>query len=244
MNGGIYKEKSAFLKRMVKWAYPLYLFIIQPLRRHPLVIRCLFKVKLRKRDHATWDFTTLVLKYALRRCMREGTAPVLEIGVGQAALLSLYLARKYNIFPDGIDIVPERVRASRDIACFNGFSLRVWESDLFREVTGKYGLIFWNAAYIPTFFGERHGLSDSLHTGDSRAWDGGGDGTEIIERFLLQAPGFLEPGGMVLLGVNRYYVSKLQIDGILRDTSLEIRECITRPLNPSAVYVIARRSKE
>jgi release factor glutamine methyltransferase len=241
------KAKRQIFKRFVKLLYPLYLSIIQPLRSHPLLIRYLFKVRLYKGEKVSWDFTTLALKHALyKRLSRhhDSNISVLEIGVGQAALLCIYLARKFGIKADGVDIVADRVSRSNRAARYNSIPLRIWRSDFFQKIEGKYDLIFWNASYIPTGFGEHYNLTGREDLGDKRAWDGGSDGTHAIKRFLNQAPRYLTPNGEILLGVNTFYVSKTLICQILRDTFLVTSERISTPFNPSAVYVLRYKKKD
>ncbi len=240
MSGRNKNERLSFGKRVVKRLFPFYLPFAQFIRGHPLLIRYLFKVRLRKGDKVTWDFTTLVLKHALRkRVLKNGS--VLEIGVGQAALLSIYLARKFGIKADGVDIVADRVKRSKQVAQYNSIPIRIWQSDFFQHVDNTYDLIHWNASYIPTDFGKECNLTHREELGDSRAWDGGSDGTDAINRFLNQAPLYLTPGGEILLGVNRFYVPKERIIRIIQSSSLVVFDCISRPLNPSVVYVLRHK---
>jgi methylase of polypeptide subunit release factors len=233
-------ERLSFGKRVVKRLFPFYLPLAQFIRGHPLLIRWLFKVHLRKSDRVTWDFTTLVLKYALRkRVLKNGS--VLEIGVGQAALLSIYMARTFGIKADGIDIVADRVKHSKQVARYNSIPIRIWQSDFFQHVDNTYDLIHWNASYIPTDFGKEYNLTHRVELGNSRAWDGGSDGTDAINRFLSQAPFYLTPDGEILLGVNRFYVPQERITRIIQNSSLVVSDCISRPLNPSLVYVLRHK---
>ncbi len=95
-----------FRQRLIKLAYPIYLSIAQRIRTNHTLIRFLFKVRLPKKSNVSWDFTTLVLKHALAKHISEDSK-ILEIGVGQAVLLSIFLMKKFNTSPDGTDIIPE-----------------------------------------------------------------------------------------------------------------------------------------
>jgi release factor glutamine methyltransferase len=179
-----------------------------------------------------------MMKHAIGKRLTNANASVLEIGVGQAALLCIYLVRTSGIRPDGIDIIADRVKQSQRIARYNSISLRLWQSDLFERVENKYDFIFWNASYIPTEFGKQYNLTHSSDLGDSRAWDGGSNGTDAIVRFLTRAPDYLTPQGEILLGVNRFYVPGETISRILKTTSLTLVDRISRLFNPSVVYVL------
>lgn len=260
-------SRQNFFKRAAPLIYPVYLSAARAIRSHRWLMRVLFKVKLPKHcaGKISWDFTTLVLKRALRKRLNRlnrlermkrpeprgssqtpNQPAMLEIGIGQAALLCIYLARTYGLSPDGIDIVPQRVELSKEIARFNNITLDLRQSDLFENIdhNKKYDFIFWNSSYIPTGFGNRHHLTGRKDVGDARAWDGGEDGTETITRFLSRAPGFLRPGGEVLLGVNRFYVPDQTMTRIIDDSPLALNTRVCSPFNPSAVYVLTGHGNE
>lgn len=230
-------------KRIVNLLYPLYLAIAKAIRTQPLLIRQLFNVRLYNEKNISWDFTTLILKRALRTRIKPNIS-VLEIGVGRAALLCIYLARSFNLKPDGVDIIPDRVESSLRIARYNNTPLNIWQSDFFERVENKYHLIFWNAAYIPTEFGTKHQLTHQEDLGDARTWDGGASGADTIDRFLSQAPQYLSVNGEILLGVNHFHISRENISRIIQNHSLTIIDLISRPFNPSLVYVLGKKEEK
>jgi len=61
-------------------------------------------------------------------------------------------------------------------------------SDLFRGVTGRFDWIVFNPPYLP-----------SDVEANEVSWSGGLRGSELIERFLLEADGYLKRGGSILL---------------------------------------------
>ena len=61
-------------------------------------------------------------------------------------------------------------------------------SDLFRGVEGCFDWIVFNPPYLP-----------SEGEPDEASWAGGGDGGDIVRRFLVKARGHLKPGGGVLM---------------------------------------------
>lgn len=240
MNSITKNSKQELWQKIASPLYPFYLSIARAIRRNRLLIRILFKVRLPRsnRGKISWDFTTIMMKQAIDQRLTNTNSSVLEIGVGQAALLCIYLVRTSGIQPDGIDIIAERVKQSQRIARYNSISLRLWQSDLFERVENKYDFIFWNASYIPTDFGKQYNLTHNSDLGDSRAWDGGSNGTDAIVRFLTLAPDYLTPQGEILLGVNRFYISGETMSQILKTTSLTLVKRISRLFNPSVVYVL------
>jgi release factor glutamine methyltransferase len=71
------------------------------------------------------------------------------------------------------------------------------ESDLFSAVSGHFDLIVANLPYIPD--SEQAELSREVKRDPALALYGGKVGTEIIEKFLGEAPTFLIPGGKIAL---------------------------------------------
>ena len=97
------------------------------------------------------------------------------------------------------DISPEALELASENAA--GLKLdnqvELSESDLFSAVTGHYDLIVANLPYIPD--SERTKLSIEVKRDPDLALYGGEVGTEIIEKFLSEAPTFLIPGGKIAL---------------------------------------------
>ncbi len=85
------------------------------------------------------------------------------------------------------------------------------QSDLFKNVKGKFGLIIFNPPYLP---------EDELEDKESgRVTSGGKKGDEIILRFLKDAGMFLEKGGIVLLVVSSL-TPQTGINKILKEKGL------------------------
>lgn len=77
------RDLSGYFHGIAHLLYPLYLAIAKSIRTQPLLIRCLFKVRLHNEKNISWDFTTLILKRALRKRIKPNMS-ALEIGVGRA----------------------------------------------------------------------------------------------------------------------------------------------------------------
>jgi release factor glutamine methyltransferase len=85
------------------------------------------------------------------------------------------------------DLNPYAVSCTRGNARRNGLEMAVVHSDLFLDLTGRYDVIIFNPPYLP---GEEEGDIE-------RSWAGGDDGSEVLERFLRDAPVFLEENGRI-----------------------------------------------
>ena len=76
-------------------------------------------------------------------------------------------------------------------------------SDLFSEVSGCFDWILFNPPYLPS-----EGETDEV------SWAGGKDGTEVIKRFLTEAPTYLKKNGSILLIYSSYtMLDKADFDG-------------------------------
>ena len=94
------------------------------------------------------------------------------------------------------DINPHAVECAKQNAEANRASdkVQVHLGDLFESVseTEKFSLIIFNAPYLPSVRGEHRSWK-------SRAWAGGPTGRRVIDRFIKDAPSYLEIGGRILL---------------------------------------------
>lgn len=213
--------------------YPL----IRWLRRRPLAVRWLFGVRLPPGTVADYDTTTLALRRSLARRGR-GARSVLEVGIGQAALLAAFVARRFGVAVDGVDVSTQRVEGSRRVAALNRLPVRVWRSDLFSAVEGRYDLIFSNPPYVPTAAGRALDLTAAAGFDGDQVWDGGADGTEVLARLLAGAPARLAPSGRLLVGVQEHYVSDEAMRRLAGAAGLEVVSREQPALSPSVIWVL------
>jgi len=110
----------------------------------------------------------------------------LEIGPGSAIQLKTTLKlgiKKENIF--SCDINPDAIKHCKKLKfnCIN--------SNLFEKIKNKYDVIIFNPPYLP---------ENELEPEDSKlATTGGKNGSEIINKFLIQAKKHLTKNGIILL---------------------------------------------
>jgi len=124
---------------------------------------------------------------------------ILDLGCG-SGVLGLSLA---HAFPDAAivlaDISPKALTLSSKNADQLGLSPRIQltESNLFSTIDSQFDLIAANLPYIPN--SDRTELSQEVQRDPALALYGGETGTEIIEKFLIEAPAFLLPEGRIAL---------------------------------------------
>lgn len=218
----------------------IYLYAVNMLRRNRMVFRMLFGyAPLPDIEGHLWDWTTLVLRRALRRHVRPG-ARFLDMGTGPAAVLGIY-AR--NTLRAGqvcsADHIPEIVTSALRSADRAHADIAVCESSLFGSVAGAYDVIAFNAPYIDAGSGARLGL---LNSDSARLrWCGGADGLETVDRFLETAHTSLAPGGLLLLGVNLFYVPHPAIEEKAKQYQWDIVHVIRNRWTKAAVYALRER---
>lgn len=210
---------------------------LQALRGHPWRVRFLFRAQLPLQRRPQYDTTTIALRYALDK-WAASRRTALEIGIGEAALLSIYPALIHGLGVDGIDISAKRVSMSREVISVNQASVRIWESDLFDRVDGKYDLIFFNPPYVPTAVGRDLSLTRRGDFDSNRVWDGGPDGTDVIRSFLAEVPVHLTDDGVVLEGAQRFYIPREKMCRLVERNGLRVLCVKKRFANPRLVWVL------
>ena len=98
------KDKSLHWK-IVRW-----LTSKKIIRSSKLIALIIFGFWPRNKNRITlWDNTTILFKKAFDRWISKGDR-VLEIGTGDVAIMSIYLAKKKKVSITAADIVPEFVQ--------------------------------------------------------------------------------------------------------------------------------------
>ncbi len=217
-----------------KAVHPLY----SRARSHRLTIYFLFRVSIPRGYEVHWDSTTLMLRRCLSRLVTR-TDAVFEMGVGQAALLSIWTSKKLApASVEGVDVSPSRVDSASKIIAHNNCRIKVWQSDLFSNVRGEYDLIFFNPPYVRTSVGRELDLTKRLNVDGDQVWDGGEMGTTVISAFLADAFKYLKPSGGILIGIQDYYVKKDQISDLANRYGYNIVDICSSWINPSVVYFL------
>ncbi len=90
----------------------------------------------------------------------------------------------------------------RAVACARANGVEAYRGDLFATVPASFrtvtDVVVAVVPYVPSI--ELHLLPrDTLGFEDVSHYDGGRDGTDVLQRVVTDAPGFLRPGGALLL---------------------------------------------
>jgi release factor glutamine methyltransferase len=132
------------------------------------------------------------------------------------------------------DIEPAAVRcARRNVAAAGG---RVYEGDLYEPLPatlhGRVGILLANVPYIPA--GEIGMLPPEARLHEPRvALDGGADGLDVLRRVTAAAPGWLAPGGALLVETSERQAPLAA--GIVARTGLTARVARCDDLNATVV---------
>ncbi|HBJ36116.1 MAG TPA: methyltransferase [Planctomycetaceae bacterium] len=226
------------LKNIVyNFTHPLLRYI----RNHRLIIRKIFGVRIPTGTSVQFDPTTVLLSRAVREICTPEDSRVLEVGVGQGALVLLSLAKDRNLQCDGIDCSSTRVASSLRVAEHNQITINCWVSDLFSQVPWptQYDLIFFNPPYVPTEVGEGLRLTERLQIDGDQVWDGGKDGTKVLREFLKQATKYTSDRSRIVFGVQEIFVPDHVVINVITDCGYDLVSRITKPFIPSMVYVVS-----
>jgi release factor glutamine methyltransferase len=121
----------------------------------------------------------------------QNSENILEVGCG-SGIISAVIKNNTKARITGIDINPHAVQCTKE----NGVD--AIRGNLLSCIKGKFEIIIFNPPYLPTNDEER--TSDWINV----ALDGGNDGREIINRFLVEACDHLVENGRILMLVSSF----------------------------------------
>jgi release factor glutamine methyltransferase len=126
------------------------------------------------------------------------TAPVLDLGTGTGAIALALASEQPSWSIQAVDFSLDAVRLASDNARDLGLDrVRVFQSDWFANVSGRYDLIVSNPPYIDSEDG--HLVQGDLRFEPDSALVAEGSGLADIEQIVAQAPNFLNAEGWLLL---------------------------------------------
>lgn len=135
---------------------------------------------------------------------------VVDLCCGSGALGAALAAALDGVELHATDVEPAAVRCARHNVGELG---RVYEGDLFAplpdSLRGRVDVLLANVPYVPT--GDVELLPAEARIHEPRvALDGGGDGLDVMRRVAAEAPGWLAPGGSLLVETSERQAARAQ----------------------------------
>ena len=126
----------------------------------------------------------------------------IDLCTGSGCLAILVAQAFPEAVVDGADISGEALDVAQQNIDAHGLSdrVQVLQGDLFGPVpAGDYDLIISNPPYEPSPLLDA--LPPEFRHEPRMALDGGGDGMDLVRRIIMEAPGYLAPGGVLAIEV-------------------------------------------
>ncbi len=144
---------------------------------------------------------------------RQDGIQLADVGTGSGILAVTFAKRVPAARVTAIDVSPAAIAVARRNAVRHGVADRVeWvEGDLLTNVAveRKFDLIVSNPPYVTS--AEMTGLAaDVRHYEPAVALDGGAEGTDVIERLIVQAAERLAPAGWLLIEIGPTIVDRVE----------------------------------
>lgn len=136
------------------------------------------------------------------RALEIPARDILDIGTGSGCIAVCLTLERPDCRMTALDLSKKALAVARKNSNYHELGKRITflHSDLFSAVRGRrFDMIVTNPPYIPA--GEIAGLPREVRGEPLQALDGGAKGLDIIEKILTQAPGYLTPGGALLMEI-------------------------------------------
>lgn len=188
------------------------------------------------KDDYYFDVTTLAL---IRRAGRSisRSSRVVDMGAGAVSVIGLTLWKRLGCNVIASDINPDIVALAQANIDRNKAPIRVINSSFFDNIDEDFDTVIFNPPYLP----RKTGLS--RHSSEKRRsqWDGGSDGTEVIENFL-DAFQKLDHQADAYMGMNFWHIPREKLIGILDSRkAILVKEIYRHPILPVDVYILCTR---
>ena len=143
------------------------------------------------------DTETLVEE--VMRFLHDGMR-ILDVCTGSGCILLSLLKYSNDCIGTGCDLSEKAVLVAEENARVLGISAEFVQSDLFKNITGRYEMIVSNPPYIASE--EIPSLMEEVREHDPlMALDGGKDGLYFYREIIKQAGDYLYPGGMLFFEI-------------------------------------------
>jgi methylase of polypeptide subunit release factors len=207
----------------------IYLFILNLIRSSKIITFFIWGIKIKKYCHSTfWDLTTLVIKKELNFTNKKN---YLDMGCGQFAILGQYYKKNNpTSMVMSVDIYEDFVNNSILNSKENKNDIKIFQSNLFENIRDKFDLISFNPPYVPEVKDNNIQYSKIRYSGH--------DGTELMSVFLNEAKKSLSNDGVILLGINNFYVTKEDCLNVIKRYDYKVKRITKMPFNTSVVFVL------
>ena len=202
--------------------------ILKYIRSSKIITFVVWRIKIEKYLHDTfWDLTTLVLKKELNQNKEKNK--YLDMGCGQFAILGQYF-KKINSYSDvtSIDVYKEFIENSIKNSIQNKNDINILQSNLFSNINEKFDLISFNPPYVPASTKNENLEFPNIRYSDL-------EGIQTAKDFLSEAKKFLTPDGIILLGMNTFYVPQNVCVKLIKDNGYKLEKITKMKFNTSIV---------
>ena len=202
--------------------------ILKYIRSSKIITFFVWRIKIEKYLHDTfWDLTTLVLKKELNQNKEKNK--YLDMGCGQFAILGQYF-KKINSYSDvtSIDVYNEFIENSIKNSIQNKNNINILQSNLFSNINEKFDLISFNPPYVPASTNNEKLEFPNIRYSDL-------EGIQTAKDFLSEAKKFLTPDGIILLGMNTFYVPQNVCVKLIKDNGYKLEKITKMKFNTSIV---------
>ena len=140
--------------------------------------------------------TEILVEQVLENLPEDQEMEILDLCTGSGCILLSILANRQNARGTGADLSEKALavaeRNGRDL----GIKARWLHSDLFEKIQGQYDVVVSNPPYIRTDVIQ--GLMEEVRLHEPyMALDGHEDGLYFYRKIIVQAGGYLKPGGLL-----------------------------------------------
>ena len=202
--------------------------ILKYIRSSKIITFFVWRIKIEKYLHDTfWDLTTLVLKKELNQNKEKNK--YLDMGCGQFAILGQYF-KKINSYSDvtSTDVYNEFIENSIKNSIQNKNNINILQSNLFSNINEKFDLISFNPPYVPASTNNEKLEFPNIRYSDL-------EGIQTAKDFLSEAKKFLTPDGIILLGMNTFYVPQNVCVKLIKDNGYKLEKITKMKFNTSIV---------
>ena len=200
----------------------------------------IFKIKFNPIQDGTYyfDMTTYVLTRLLLKNLNKKYS-ILDMGTGSCCVIGLTLWKHLDCTVISSDINLDIISSAQQNINLNNAKIKLIHSNLFKNIEDDFDIVTFNPPYVPTNDGNKSKLSKKFQS----QWDGGLDGTLIVDEFLNELHELKKPV-IAYVGINSKYVSKKKILPLINSkNNLKLKKIHQHRFLPIQIYIIEKYHK-